>query len=333
VIRALFLLGASALSAGCAALPPVPSAGATAASGGVGRVIALTGTVGAMSLMAGGTNGGLQPMNAAGLPSDAAWLSGDGATIVVTTLAGRILIGLASGGGGGSGASPGWIAAKPAPGDLGGNHPLRAFGSLQPVPAAGSAPVSGAAPGIDTRRVAFVEGDPGSGSTGRLVIETLSGAQVRHYVLPRAAESAPAWLADGRMAVVARDQNDRPVALIVDPATGRIAPVGTGALRAIAIGGRIVATIDDDGMVRIGSVAAWLGGQPGQPVATRGPDVTVLQAEPSITGDELALVVADPTGDAASIRILAAAGGWHEIARFGLPRGANRAVVSWLVAR
>jgi hypothetical protein len=43
-------------------------------------------------------------------------------------------------------------------------------------------------------------------------------------------------------------------------------------------------------------------------------------------------IVADVDGDAGSIRILAAAGGWHEIARFGLPSGANRAVVSWLAA-
>jgi hypothetical protein len=47
-----------------------------------------------------------------------------------------------------------------------------------------------------------------------------------------------------------------------------------------------------------------------------------------------ALAAPDPSdaGDAASIRILAEAGGWLEIARFELPRGANRAVVGWIVA-
>jgi hypothetical protein len=41
-------------------------------------------------------------------------------------------------------------------------------------------------------------------------------------------------------------------------------------------------------------------------------------------------VVADQAGDAASIRILSGSGGWHEIARFDIPTGANRAVVTWL---
>jgi hypothetical protein len=61
-----------------------------------------------------------------------------------------------------------------------------------------------------------------------------------------------------------------------------------------------------------------------------GPDEPVLQAQPSLAGDQLALVVANPAGDAASIRILSGSGGWHEIARFDVPNGANRAVVSWL---
>jgi hypothetical protein len=55
-----------------------------------------------------------------------------------------------------------------------------------------------------------------------------------------------------------------------------------------------------------------------------------LVAGPAL--DELALVVADQAGDAASIRILTEAGGWHEIARFELPRRANRAVVGWIGA-
>ena len=53
-------------------------------------------------------------------------------------------------------------------------------------------------------------------------------------------------------------------------------------------------------------------------------------AQPSPDGRELAVVLADANGDASSIRILAIDDAWHEIARFELPRGANRAVVNWL---
>jgi hypothetical protein len=56
-------------------------------------------------------------------------------------------------------------------------------------------------------------------------------------------------------------------------------------------------------------------------------------AQPSPDGVELAVVLADANGDAASIRILAIDGAWHEIARLELPRGANRAVVSWQAVR
>ena len=162
-------------------------------------------------------------------------------------------------------------------------------------------------------------------------METLAGTEVRPIGLPRAAESAPAWLPDGRLVIVVRDQTDRPLALLADPASGRVAWAGPGTLRSVAIGGTTLATIGADGIVRVGPVTTWLGGQPGEPVRGIGAAEPVLQAQPSVGGDELALVVADPAGDAASIRILAGTGGWHEIARFELPRGANRAVVGWLV--
>ena len=111
----------------------------------------------------------------------------------------------------------------------------------------------------------------------------------------------------------------------------RISPTSGAAVRSIAIAGGIVATIGVDGAARAGPVTSWPAGGP-LPVVAGGDGKVVLQAQPSPSGRELAIVVADLDGDAASIRILAAAEGWHEIARFGLPSGANRAVVSWLAA-
>ena len=61
--------------------------------------------------------------------------------------------------------------------------------------------------------------------------------------------------------------------------------------------------------------------------STEGP---ALMAVPSPDGRELAIVLADANGDAAAIRIVTLDGPGHEIARFELPHGANRAVVSWL---
>ena len=324
MIRPILLLASLAL-VGCTVVPTVPSAGGTTAPERADRVVALVGHVGAMSLVTADPGGSLRPLDEAGLPPDAAWLSSSGGLLLATTLAGRIVLG-ATGPGIGSAGSRGGIAWSPALGDLGGNHPERAFGSLEPaaVPAAGGRPT--------TRRVAFVEGDPGSGAAARLIVETLAGTEVRPIDLPRAAESAPAWLPDGRIVIVVRDQADRPMALLADPASGRLASTGPGMLRSVAIGGAAVATIGADGIVRIGPITTWLGGQPGEPVTGIGVDEPILQAQPSAEGDELALVVADPAGDAASIRILAGTGGWHETARFGLPPGANRAVVGWLVA-
>jgi hypothetical protein len=325
VIRPVLFLAASIALVACTVVPYGSATGATTEPQRAEQVVVLVGTVGAMTLMAPGQRGSLRPLGGVGLPPDAAWLSGGGSTLLVTTLAGRTVLGMAIPGASGAG-SLGGLAWSPAPGDLGASHRLRAFGSLEPEPAAGSAT------GIDARPVAFVEGDPGSGAAGRLVVGTLAGVEARQFDLRRAAESAPAWLPDGRIVVVVRDQADRPVAQLVDPGNGRLASVGPAALRSVAIGGATVATIGDDDALRSSTVVMWLRGEPGEPIALSGADEPVIQAQPSIAGDELALVVADQAGDAASIRILAEAGGWHEIARFELPPGANRAVVGWIVA-
>jgi hypothetical protein len=219
---------------------------------------------------------------------------------------------------------PGLSAWVPAPGDLGGGHRSRAFGSLEPVaPAPASA---GRLP-----RVAVVEGDPGLGGPGRLVIETAAGVVVGQVSLASVPESAPGWLPDGRVAVVVRDGRDQPTVRLADPTSGRISLTSGAAVRSIAIAGGIIATIGVDGAARAGPVTSWPAGGP-LPVVAGGDGEVVLQAQPSPSGRELAVVVADVDGDAGSIRILAAAAGWHEIARFGLPSGANRAVVSWLAA-
>jgi hypothetical protein len=310
------ILGVLAAVVGCLSGPPrtPPSIPAWA---GDERIVALTGSVGAMSLVAPGrdSGGGLVPVESTGLPLDAAWLSGSGSELLVTTLRGEVLLNQ----------GPGLNAWVPAPGDLGGGHRSRAFGSLEPAePAPASA---GRIP-----RVAVVEGDPGLGGPGRLVIETAAGVVLSKVNLPSVPESAPGWLPDGRVAVVVRDGRDQPSVRLLDPTSGRMNPTSGPAVRSIAIAGGIVASIGTDGAARAGPVASWPAGGP-LPIVAGGDGEVVLQAQPSPSGMELAIVVADVDGDAGSIRILAAAGGWHEIARFGLPSGANRAVVSWLAAR
>ncbi|HEY2887729.1 MAG TPA: hypothetical protein VGJ17_03880, partial [Candidatus Limnocylindrales bacterium] len=209
----------------------------------------------------------------------------------------------------------------PAPGDLEQAHPMRAFASLDPGSASGG------------RRLAFVDGDPGSGGPGRLTATTLEGDEIRTVLLPRPAESPPAWLPGGRIAIVSRDRADRPETLLVDPATGDISPLQAAPLRWIGAAANLVATIDIDGSGRAGPAAKWLAGAT-LPILPLDPAGTpALMAEPSPDGRELAVVLADADGDAASIRILAIDGGWHEIARFELPTGANRAIVSWGAVR
>jgi len=261
-----------------------------------------------MELVSANADGSLAAVAGLAVPPDAAWLSGDGSTFVLTTLDGRILVG-------------GPTDLAPAPGDLGQPHPLRAFGSIQAPSRAGGSSGGG-------RRLAFVEGDPGSGEPGRITVVTLDGREVRSTTLPRPAEGPPAWLPDARLAVVCRDQADRPMTLLVDPGTGRIATINGRPLRSIATAADVVATVDAEGTARAGGVTAWLAGTdlPAVPSLPGGP---ILMAQPSPDGRELAVVLADANGDAASIRILATGPPWHEVARFELPRGANRAVVGW----
>lgn len=326
MIRAVvrLFLGASLALTGCTSVPPVPigtigsSPVATAVPRRADQLVALVGTVGAMTLMAAAPDGTLRPLGGTGLPADAAWLSSDGSTLLVSTLAGGIVLDTAR-----SGQVPAW---GPGLGDLAGSHPLRAFGSLQPVSGRGGAARR------ETPHVALVEGDPGSGGPGRLIVESLVGTLILRRDLTAAAEGAPAWLPDGRIVVVVRNQADVAGALILDPSNGQLSPARAGPLRSVAIGGQTVASVTGDGAVSVGSLQGWLRGEPADPIPGTGPDLSVLQAQPSVAGDQLALVIADSAGDAASIRILTGAGGWHEIARFELPRGANRAVVSWLVA-
>ena len=192
---------------------------------------------------------------------------------------------------------------------------MRAFGSLGP-----------------NDQIAFGEGDPDAGTPGRLVVESPAGTVEVILPLSTAAESPAAWLPDGRIAVITRDRSDELETLLVD-ADGRTTRLGGPALRSIAIGGDLVAVIDAVGLLRVGTVGAWLAGSALPPVAAGDPGETAIQAPPSPGGTELAVVIANPEGDASSIRLYAASGGWHEIARFGLPDGANRAVVSWLAVR
>lgn len=312
---ALAVLGAILAVGGCANVPRASAQVDPSASVGAERVVALAGSVGAMSLVAPNvaSGGSLVPFGGTGLPPDAAWLSGDGSTLLATTLRGGVLLNQALG-------SEAWVAAS---GDLAGSHPSRGFGSLELASTAGDS-----LPGV--RRVALLEGDPGSGGPGRLIVETLAGTQVCGFGLPSPADSPPSWLPNGRIAVVVRDRRDQPGVVLIDPATGGTEVLAGQAIRSLAVGGGMVATIGTDGTVRAGPVAAWLTGETLLPVGSGSPAEAALQAQPSPSGIELAIVVADADGDAASIHILAAPGGWHEIARFVLPDGANRAVVSWL---
>ena len=318
MIRRLpLILGVAGIIAGCA---PGPS-GTTGTSGSTGstpiprttapsteQLVVLAGTVGAMTVVTPNAAGQLAVQaggSATGLPASVVWLSSDGSQLLATTLDGRAALG--------SPDSPGSpIDWRAPPGDLSGPHPLRAFGSLG-----------------RNGQVAFVEGDPGAGTPGRLVVETLEGSAVRTVPLPTAPESPPTSLPDGRIAVIVRNDDDQPETLLVD-ADGRTQWLNGPPPRSIAIGGDIVATVDEVGALRVAPVSAWLAGSALPSVAAGDPGETAIQAQPSPSGTQLAVVVANVEGDADAIRILAATGGWHEIARFELPTGANRAVVGWL---
>jgi hypothetical protein len=310
------VLGALAtlILSACAALPvgfggpsPGQSDAQTTSPVRAEALVVLAGRVGAMRLGTADTRApdrGLGFVDAPGLPPTAAWLSTGGTTLAATTLAGMTLV------------STHGFAWQPAPGELGRAHPWRAFGSIDP--------------GAD--EIASIEGEPGSGQPGRLVVASLDGGSIATIAIAQAAESAPAWLPDGRVVLVVRDSSDRPRPLIAELATGRLAGGPGGPVRSVAIGGGTLATIDETGLIRTESVDDWLAGGPGSVVRSVGqsPGEVVSQAQPSPDGQELAEVFTNEDGDAEAIEVVAVDG--HEIARLALPDGTNRAVVSWLAA-
>lgn len=314
----LVALGTTILAA-CAALPvasigPSPGRSATRTASPVAAeaLVVLAGQVAAMRL---GTadpraaDRGVSFVDAPGLPPTAAWLSTGGTTLAATTLAGATLV------------STQGFSWQPAPGDLGRALPTRAFGSIDP--------------GAD--KIASSEGEPGSGQPGRLAVASLNGDPIAAIALVEAAESAPAWLPDGRVVVIVRDSSDRPRAMIADPATGTLTNWPGGVIRSIAIGGGTVATIDEAGLVRTEFVTDWLAGGSGSvvpatgPPASQSPGDAVGQVQPSPDGQELAEVITNEEGDAEAIEVIATSGG-QVIAQLALPEGTNRAVVSWLAA-
>lgn len=283
--------------------PPTRTSGPEPAA----RLVVLAGSVGSMRLLAPGSDGRLAPFGTSPAPADAAWLSSAGGQLLITTLTGRAFVAASAPGG----------AWQAGPGDLGRSHPFRAFGTLDPA----------------GRRIAFVDGDTGSGEAGRLVTMTLDGGPGPSLQLDRAAESAPAWLPDGRLVVVVRSAFDQPRPILADPASGLSSSLTAAPLRSIAISGQAVAIITDGGALAVGSLVDWLAGRPAKEMPSSGAadSTEVLQALASSDGLELALVIADASGDAVEIRIVSPDGG-REIARFVLPRGANRAIVGWLGA-
>ncbi len=305
---ALALALGLSLVAACA-VDPSPSAPAspTRTSGPepAARLVVLAGSVGSMRLLTPGSDGQLEPFGTSPAPADAAWLSSAGGQLLVTTLTGRAFVADSASGG----------AWQAGPGDLGRSHPLRAFGTLDPA----------------GRRIAFVDGDPGSGEAGSLVTVNLDGRSGPSLHLGRAAESAPAWLPDGRLVVVVRDALDEPRPVLADAALGSSASLSAAPLRSIAISGQAVAIIADGGALAVGSLGDWLAGRPLKEMPASGASASaeVLQALPTGDGLELALVIADANGDATGVRIVSPDSG-HEIARFVLTRGANRAIVGWL---
>lgn len=160
---------ATTILAGCAALPvaspgrsPGQSAGRTASPAPAEELVVLAGQVGAMRL---GTadpraaDRGVSFVEAPGLPPTTAWLSSGGTTLAATTLAGATLV------------STHGLSWQPAPGDLGRALPFRAFGSIDP--------------GAD--EIASVEGEPGSGRPGRLVVASLDNRLIATIALAQAA--------------------------------------------------------------------------------------------------------------------------------------------------
>ena len=305
-------LGAcAALPIEIAATPASQSPASTAGPVPSPQLVVLVGRVGAMRLGTAdprASAGGVTLVDAPGLPPTAAWLSSAGTTLVATTLDGVVLV-----------STEGWTWHR-AFGDLGSIHETRAFGSIEPV-------------GQD---IASIEGDPGSGESGQLWVTAFDGTEKGSIPLDQPAESAPAWLPDGRIVVVVRDSSDRPRPFIADPVTRRLARGPGGAIWSVAIGGGTAATIDESGVVRAEAVAEWLAGDPGNglpPPSFAGPPTggAIVQAQPSPDGQALAEVVTDSEGDAAAIAVVDLGDG-HEIARFALPAGTNRAVVNWLAA-
>ena len=245
VIRRLVsIIGAVALVAtclaACAAVPtgepsptarPSPDASPVASAPAPATTRAWwpwSGRSGAMALVAAGRRrGASRPVG--GVGSYRPMRPGCRATarrFVVTTLDGRILVG-------------GLTDLAPAPGDLG--RAASVAGVRDPRSGSAAAGTAAAAR-LRRRRPGF--GRPRAAHRG----ERSTAARLARSPLPRPAESAPAWLPDGRIAVVGRDRADRPETLLVDPRPGGSRRWMPPPLRSIGTAAGVVATIDVDGI-------------------------------------------------------------------------------------
>ncbi|HET7027352.1 MAG TPA: hypothetical protein VFI28_06650 [Candidatus Limnocylindrales bacterium] len=143
------------------------------------------------------------------------------------------------------------------------------------------------------------------------------------------ANGAPAWLADGRIALRAIGRGGRDVLAIVDSATDRTTSVPFDAIDLFASAdGRTVA-LAYERAIRIVPAADLSGDGVAVAVPTDPGAGRVAEVALDPTGGRIAFVLEDDDQTPISIRIATAAAGWRETAHIDVPVGTTRIRIAW----
>jgi hypothetical protein len=185
-----------------------------------------------------------------------------------------------------------------------------------------------------TRLAAIARPRDAESPSALIVIEPGRG---RRDVLPLADGSegvAPAWIDDGRVAIVQRDRLDRPFLALVDIATGRVAD--RLPIRALDVGtsrdARTAAVLAGNRVV-VGPTALMLELRRAPDTGPAMPPADSVRGGMALSGDGRYLAMAIEEGDPGPSRIAIyerAGGAWRAVTRITPPVSASGGWLTWL---
>ena len=202
-----------------------------------------------------------------------------------------------------------------------------------PLPA--EAIIFGAATSPDGKRLAAVARPPSAESPSALVVvEPLEGRAEAVALPDESLGAPPAWLDDGRVAIVQRGRDGETFVAVIAVATERV--VDRIPFRALAFGtsgdGKVAVVLGDESRLFVGATADVLARRR---APDGGPDLApgdVVRGSVALDSDgrRLAAVVEDAAGISRIATFVRAGDAWEPGARIAAPAGSYGGRLAWL---